>query len=340
MQEFAVRFARAARAADVALVYYSGHAMQYAGVNYLTPVDAELSDEADLRRMAGVDEILADLQLAKNPRIPVLDSCRDNPLADEFKRSIGSTRAAGLGRGLARMESPEGTIISYATQAGRTADDGKGRNSPYTSAFLRYIDDKDEISTVFHHISANVYETSKGAQLPELSLSFFGEFYLNGKLQITVAPTPPAPSDPCATAADHWKSAEAIGSIATFEDHLARFPNCSFAGLAKTRIESLKNKLSSPIPPVQSDSKKRRGKNGAVVSANHDVRRFDGLWAANMACQHNEYDFMATVKDGVFTGQHRPKDMPGGATYDGTIKADGSAIIIVKGTTSPNSRGK
>jgi uncharacterized caspase-like protein len=48
MQEDAIRFARAARTADVAVFYYSGHAMQYAGVNYLVPTDAQLRDDADL----------------------------------------------------------------------------------------------------------------------------------------------------------------------------------------------------------------------------------------------------------------------------------------------------
>src|SRR6204780_1313189 len=148
MQNAAIRFARAARTADVAVFYYSGHAMQYAGVNYLVPIDAELRDDADLRRMARVDEILADLQQAKNLRILVLDSCRDNPLADELKRSIGLTRSASIGRGLAKIESPDGTIVSYSTQAGRTAADGDGRNSPYTAAFLKHIEDKEDIATV------------------------------------------------------------------------------------------------------------------------------------------------------------------------------------------------
>jgi uncharacterized caspase-like protein len=247
MQDAAIRFARAARGADVVVFYYSGHAMQYAGVNYLAPIDAELRDEADLRRMARVDEILADLQQAKNLRILVLDSCRDNPLADELKRSIGLTRSASIGRGLARMESPDGTIISFATQAGQKAEDGAGRNSPYTKAFLSHIEDQEEIGTVFRRISAEVRETTKHSQVPELSLSFFGEFYLNGKL-----PSPSAPADPCAAAGDHWRSAEAIGSIAAFGDHLARFPNCAFAVLAKARVESLKNKVAAVAPPVAS----------------------------------------------------------------------------------------
>jgi uncharacterized caspase-like protein len=133
MDEKTISFARAARTADIAIFYYSGHAFQYGGVNYLAPVDAKLIDEADLRRMARVDEIVADMQQAKNLRILVLDACRDNPLADQLKRSIGASRAVSIQRGLAKIDSPEGMIVSYATQAGRTASDGTGRNSPYTS---------------------------------------------------------------------------------------------------------------------------------------------------------------------------------------------------------------
>ena len=249
MQDAAIRFARAARTADVAVFYYSGHALQFAGVNYMVPIDAQLHDEADLRRMTRVDEVVADLQQAKNLRILVLDSCRDNPLADELKRSIGITRSAGIGRGLAKIDSPEGMIIAYATQAGRTAEDGDGRNSPYTAAFLRNVEVKEEIGTIFRRISADVYQTTGQTQLPELSLSLIGEFYLNGKLQITVAPTtPPAPADPCAAASDHWKSAEAINTRGAFEDHLARFPNCAFAGLARARIEVLSKVAVAPNP--------------------------------------------------------------------------------------------
>jgi hypothetical protein len=249
MQNAAIQFARAARTADVAIFYYSGHAMQYGGVNYLFPVDAQLSDEADLVRMSRVDDIVANLKQAKNLRIVVLDACRNNPFADQLK-DIGVTRGVSIERGLARMQSQDGTIISYSTQSGRTANDGTGRNSPYTSAFLRHIEDKEDIATVFHRISANVYESTQGTQVPELSLSYFGEFYLNGKGQTFVAPAiTPAPLDPCLAANDHWKSAEAIGTVDAFQDHLLRFPNCTFAGLAKARIASLNSKATIIIPP-------------------------------------------------------------------------------------------
>jgi formylglycine-generating enzyme required for sulfatase activity len=252
MDAATIRFARVARNADVAMFYYSGHAMQFGGVNYLMPVDAKLTDEADLRRMVRLDEIVSDLQQAKNLRVLVLDSCRDNPLSDELKRSIGTTRAIPLNRGLARIDSPQqGMIVAYATQAGRTATDGTGRNSPYTAAFVKNIESQEEIGTIFRRISADVYETTKHNQLPELSLSLIGEFYLNGKFTAAPAKTS-APSDPCAVAESHWRSAEAINTRVVFEDHLSRYPNCAFAELARARIEAL-SKVAS-VPPKASES--------------------------------------------------------------------------------------
>lgn len=206
MDKAAVSFNRAARDADVAVFYYSGHALQFAGVNYLMPVDAKLIDEADLRLMARVDDVVTDLQQAKNLRILVLDACRDNPFAEALKRSVGRTRGASLGNGLAKMDSPQGMIVAYATQAGRTAEDGSGRNSPYTAAFLRNIETPEEIGTVFRRISADVYDATRRTQLPELSLSLIGEFYLKGRS--SVASPAPAKSDEVSALEQRLKSLE------------------------------------------------------------------------------------------------------------------------------------
>ena len=233
MQEVAIRFSRAAREADVAIFYYSGHAIQFAGVNYLAPIDATLNDEADLRRMIRVDEIVSDLQQAKNLRILVLDSCRDNPFADQLKRSIGATRSLPLQRGLARIDSPQGMIVSYATQAGRTANDGDGRHSPYTAAFLSNIEAREEIGTIFRRISADVYKATNHEQLPELSLSLIGEFYLRGKIEVNVKPDMPViPSD---TTKEDFEAAERVDTVGAWGAFLARHPDGYYATLAKER---------------------------------------------------------------------------------------------------------
>lgn len=328
MQDLTIRFARAASRADVAMFYYSGHAMQYNGVNYLMPVDAVLSDEADLKRFVRVDDIVNDLQQAKNLRILVLDSCRDNPLAETLKRS--ATRAASIGRGLSKVEAPRGTIVSFSTQSGQTAADGTGRNSPYTTAFLKHIEEPQEIGDVFRDISSDVYDSSGKSQLPELSLSIIGKFYLNGPVSVTVAPAAqqPAPkADPCAAAEAHWKAADSIGTLAAFEDHLARFPNCIFATLAKARVEGLKQKVA--LAPA----------NNARAGGSKD---FDGNWDVTLNCstsgkaQGFTRPLVATVTNGVF---HAEVQGPGGANrleIDGQIPADGKTTLSARGTTGPS----
>ena len=249
MRESSIRFARAARDADVAMIYYAGHAIQFNGVNYLIPVDSRLRDEADMRRMIRVDEMIADLNQAKNLRILILDACRDNPLAETLKRSIGRTRAAAVRNGLAKIQSPEGMIVAFATQAGRVAEDGFGRNSPYTTAFLRHIEAKAEIGTVFRRVSADVYSATKEKQLPELSLSLIGEFYLRGKPKAGIAsPAPPAP-DPASIA---WETVKQTADPKLVQDYLKQFPEGIFAALARSRLRSLTEKKVAgvfPVPP-------------------------------------------------------------------------------------------
>ncbi|WP_026201684.1 caspase family protein [Bradyrhizobium sp. WSM2793] len=325
MQDLTIRFARAASRADVAIFYYSGHAMQYNGVNYLMPVDATLTDEADLKRFVRVDDIVNDLQQAKNLRILVLDSCRDNPLAETLKRS--ATRAASIGRGLSKVEAPRGTIVSFSTQSGQTAADGVGRNSPYTTAFLKHIEEPQEIGDVFRDISSDVYDASGKTQLPELSLSIIGKFYLNGPVSVTIAPGAPqvAPrADPCASAEAHWKAADTIGTASAFEDHLTRFSSCSFASLAKARIEGLKQKVAlAPATNTRAGGSKD----------------FDGSWDVTLNCpasgkaQGFTRPLAGTVTNGVFHAEAQSKDGVNRLEIDGQIPADGKTTLSARGTT-------
>jgi|GEM_PF-830676 len=250
MEDAAIRFSRAARTADIALFYYSGHALQFNGVNYLAPVDTNLKDEADLRRMTRVDEIVADLQQAKNLRILVLDSCRDNPFAEQLRRSIGTTRSIPIGNGLAKIDAPQGMIMVYATQAGRTAADGIGNNSPYTEAFLKHIEKQEEIGTIFREISEDVYETTQHTQLPELSLSIIGRFYLRGKGPEDAGPsTRPVPQVVDKSKSD-FESAMAVDTVAGWEAFLKQYPDGLYAALARDRKAKIeKNKLAALTPP-------------------------------------------------------------------------------------------
>lgn len=67
------------------------------------------------------------------------------------------------------------------------------------------------------------------------------------------APSAAAGGESCALAATHWASTESIGTREAYRDHLARFPNCTFATLATARIAALDAKgvkPPMPDPPV------------------------------------------------------------------------------------------
>src|SRR5580704_14917684 len=135
------QFARLSTNADVALFFYAGHALQYQGRNYLMPVDSTLEDEISLRsQMVAIDDVRAALDRASGVKVMILDACRNNPLAETFKRKIsGASRAIETVRGLARIDKAEGTIVAYATAPDEVATDGSGRNSPYTAALLKHL---------------------------------------------------------------------------------------------------------------------------------------------------------------------------------------------------------
>ncbi len=178
--------------ADVAVFYYAGHGMQYRGINYLLPTDVDLQNAAGLRRLTKLNDVVADVKKAKALRILVLDACRDNPLADILEQqssgqSVVATRSVGLAkltRTVQHTETPTaeptrgGDIVIYAAEAGRTASDGAGRNSPFTSALLRNIEvEGQEVFGLIWRVAVSVQQETAGAQRPELLLSVPFEFY-------------------------------------------------------------------------------------------------------------------------------------------------------------------
>lgn len=160
---------------DVGLFYFAGHGVQVKGLNYLIPIDANLTSEKIVEYdCVEAGRVLAHMEEAKtNVNIMVLDACRNNP----FERSWG--RGVGL-RGLATMRAPRGSLIAYSTEPGNTASDGEGSNGLYTGALLNNIESKaTPILTMFQKVRLEVMEKSKEEQMPWESTSLTADFYFN-----------------------------------------------------------------------------------------------------------------------------------------------------------------
>ena len=197
-------FTRRSAGADVSLVFYAGHGIEMDGVNYLVPVDARLERDVDVRfETVTVDDLLVSTTGA-SLRLVVLDACRNNPLARSMQRTA-ATRTVSGGSFADLNEDPLGdeTLVAYAAAAGTTAADGRGRNSPYTSALLSHLETPLEIGLLFRRVRAQVLASTNGAQRPHEYHSLVGEHYLTRTLatgaSVTVSalvPAAPAPTAP------------------------------------------------------------------------------------------------------------------------------------------------
>jgi hypothetical protein len=175
-------FERKAAGADTALFFFAGHGLQYHGLNYLLPVDANLEDEVSLRyNTLSLDKVREALDSASGVKIMILDACRNNPFSDMLaSRQAGRGRGVERTRGLARIDQTEGMVVAYATQADQEAQDGQGRNSPFSAALVQRLGEPNlEIATLFRRVAQDVYEKTGGKQRPELSISLLQDFYLN-----------------------------------------------------------------------------------------------------------------------------------------------------------------
>jgi hypothetical protein len=181
-------FGRQVQGADVALFYYAGHGVQVAGANYLVPVNANPTREADVDfQMTDVNLVLRQMQGAGTRlNLVILDACRNNP--------FGARGLRGADGGLAQMRAPEGTLISYATQPGNVAQDGSDGHSPYTRALAATVKLQGlDIFQAFNQVGLAVKRETGGTQQPWVSSSpIDGSFYfvappVQGAPQLAIA---------------------------------------------------------------------------------------------------------------------------------------------------------
>ena len=271
-----LNFSLAASASEKAVVFYAGHGIEVDGRNYLVPVDARLASDQVVELEAVPLELVSRMvERASRLRLVILDACRENPFAVSMRRA-GATRA--IGRGLARVEPSGDTVVAYAAKEGTVAADGTGRNSPYTKALLAHLEEPGvDVGKMFRKVRDAVLASTGRGQEP------FTYGSLSGK-DVFLGPAPePAPSrqpslasgsgPALVTAGDlatkrlrgdqellFWESVKDSEDPADVQAYLDRYPDGTYAVLARNRLKRLKRlKVSaggdaSPEPAVAVDA--------------------------------------------------------------------------------------
>ena len=262
------RLGQRARGADAAFFFFAGHGLEAAGRNWLLPAPAEIRSDRDLRFEAlDLDSVLEQLDGAARLSILVLDACRDNPFR---KRLQASGRGASAASGLGQASATVGTLLAFATAPGTVADDGRGRNSPFTTALLKRIETPGlEIRQLMAEVRREVREATQGRQVPWENSALEGSFYF--RAAAASAPPPAAAAPPAATAASaagapapgastpgaetvFWESVRGSRNPADLRAYLTRFPNGVFASLARNRLEEMERNRSPELPRPDASS--------------------------------------------------------------------------------------
>ncbi|MDF1871960.1 caspase family protein [Vannielia sp.] len=170
-------FADSAEDAESAMFFFSGHAFQLGGANYLVPTDATLaSREAIEQDTWRLDEIVKRLGAKNRQTLIFLDACRNNPLPE-------SLRGEGT-EGLAQMEKGSGTFVAFATQPNNVTSDGAGDNSPFTQALLQHIEEPGiSVSDLMIRVRNDVESETFGRQTPWDQSSLRAQFYFNPQVE-------------------------------------------------------------------------------------------------------------------------------------------------------------
>jgi TPR repeat protein len=221
---------------DFAFVYYSGHGVEVKGINYLLPVDLPANASEDEVEDDGVSaqRIASDLDdHGAAVKVIVLDACRDNP--------IKASRSAG--GGLAPMEGL-GSLIVFATEAGRTASDNSAsRNGLFTQYLLKALTAKGvALDDAVRDVSRQMAADTNRQQVPAIYGLLERPVYLfTGPVTVTVAPAP-MPPDPGLEA---WNATSSSKDPEDFDDFIRQFPQSPYVPTARLAANRLRREAAA-----------------------------------------------------------------------------------------------
>jgi len=127
-------FIAAARGAEVAIIYFSGHGIQVNGEAYMMPRDETANDSMAIGRLV---ERLDKAGVVF--KFVIVDACRNNPYLDRDGKPRGN---AGINAGAAeRRQMGSHSLVTFASAPGQSAQDwgSKVGYSLYTAAFVQTL---------------------------------------------------------------------------------------------------------------------------------------------------------------------------------------------------------
>ena len=293
---------------DTALVHFSGHGVEIDGENYLLPADVPKPrsgrEDAVKYEAIGLQRLIGQLaQSGARTRLFIVDACRDNPFEQAGVRSVGSSR------GLARVEAPAGTFVMYSAGYRQKALDRLGPDdaSP-TSVYTRVLSAKllepgKSVAQIAQEVRGEVQTLAKTVG-HEQRPAYYDE--LSSALVLRAAEPKASTPQTGETQIElaYWDTIKNETNAKLFEAYLERYPNGSFAELARLKIEALKPSADAargevePSPSPQEDEPEAPAADPGTLVADVqnalnrlgcDAGPPDGVWGPKSAAALGEF---------------------------------------------------
>ena len=255
-------FLQQTRRAEIAVIFFAGHGIEIGGENWLIPVDAKLNEDISAEQEAiALRSLMPIVGAASKLGLIIVDACRNNPFAARMQRHL-PVRA--VERGLTRVETTGSVLVAYAAKDGTTADDGPGRNSPFTAALLRHLETPGlEVNYLFRNVREAVLNATNLRQEPVVYGALpSAEIYFKPGAEPAFVAVPPVDIDPAGRV---WNTTQNTMSVAVLEDFIRQFGDTPFGSMARARLDELRKEIETLASPVSPQPSAPRAKLTAVA---------------------------------------------------------------------------
>lgn len=223
-----------------AVVFYTGHALQQRGRNFLVPVPPQNAEQDAV----DLDELIDTLIVARPANAFIfIDASRDNPWQP-------------AGRGLLPVEPLERIAVMFSAAPGRTVADTGARASRTVDEWLKAIRTPNlDTANAAKRAQDAIARATRRAQLPWLSSEPPAGLVVTRPAAVAqndravIPPLEGRGAPPDAYELAFWETIRNSESAAEYRAYLDAYPSGRFASLARAREQLYRAKPSPSAPP-------------------------------------------------------------------------------------------